>query len=368
MRRSAPAPFALALVLASLSFPPPAACGPAHVGIVSSPPGGAYRHLGASGETPLAAGTKLHPGDAVLKPAGAKPPEVIWWPYAGWKDPAASERLEVELRPPADPAGGGILESVQAYMGFVETDYAAVHGVSDEPREIRRDEKFDLESEKLSPEGASGDASAKRLAASEPAEAPTLDSAGEAAQAPPRIKAAPAPTRAGEIPRPGVDDTLIPGVDVEFRVSAGSKEERTLVIRRADGREAFRRAFTGSLRLKPEAIGLSRGETWTWEIEGAGPPVSGRMRLLPRALDARLRVDLDRLRREIPDAAERKVRIAAYLQLLSDACPGEASLYWLSLRMLDDLVVPTGASRLAAAREALRTRAIERLRRPPGGR
>jgi hypothetical protein len=173
---------------------------------------------------------------------------------------------------------------------------------------------------------------------------------------------------APDLPRPGLDDTLIPGVDVEFRAAGDPAGTRVLVFRKADGSEGFRRAFTGRLRLKPEAIGLPRDETWSWEVTGGPVPVAGRARLLAPAFDARLKADLKAMRAQIPDPVARKVKIAAYLQFLSDAYPRDARLYWLSLRMLDDLAIPAGKAALAGLREKLRARALDHFRAERTGR
>ena len=114
-----------------------------HVGIVTSMESGTFKLVNEFGENDLVKGAKLFPGDVIKKPAAAKPPEIMWWPYAGWKDPGAAEKLEVAFQPPPAPEKKGFLQKVTSFLGFVETDYATVHGVADETKEMQRENKFD---------------------------------------------------------------------------------------------------------------------------------------------------------------------------------------------------------------------------------
>ena len=346
-----------------------------HVGIVTAPDTTAYRLLRGSAETPLAKGEKLFPGDVVKKTAEAQAPDMIWWPYANWKDAAAPEQLEVAFTPPDGQNRKGFLHNVKSFLGFVETEYASVHGVADQVTEIRREDveplsleenKRDQSSESVPPTAPGpGMAPAENFQQGETKDKELQNSGASMKPRPETEKPATEKIRkplksrksSREFVWPGLDVTLLPDVPVEFRGAGSRDRKHRLVVQKSNGKEVFTREFTDRLAVKPEQIGLPKTETWTWKL-AENTAVPARLRMLSDSFVTILKADLVALKTETPDLIEQKIQTAAYLQMLSDTYPQEVSLYWLSLQTLEELKIPSNRLNLLALREQLLNRAI----------
>ena len=82
------------------------------------------------------------------------------------------------------------------------------------------------------------------------------------------------------------------------------------------------------------------GEIYRWEIEVPGVP-RGRetyaLKLLESETADLVSADLKELAEEKIGETERKLRIAAYCQFISDTYPQDVDLYWKSYRVLKGL-------------------------------
>ena len=144
-------------------------------------------------------------------------------------------------------------------------------------------------------------------------------------------------TRAGEndsLLLPGQGATLLPGQKVDY--VWGAKTGKAFIVADSNGNEIFRQHVSGQevVSFSPEEVGLSPGGKYRWAIEG----VKGLNRI--SVLDARtaelIQTGLASYSKE-KNEAEKGIKQAAYLQLMSDSYPESIDLYWLSGQILKNI-------------------------------
>jgi len=141
-------------------------------------------------------------------------------------------------------------------------------------------------------------------------------------------------------PQPGYWATAIPREPIKF--SWDRKGSKTIVFRDSSGVEVFSKSFgeKTSIDLTPQEIKMKPAEIYYWEIEIQGVPRSSEtfsLKLLENDLAELVATDLARLAEEKLADAERKLRMAAYCQFISDTYPHEVDLYWKSYMLLKEL-------------------------------
>jgi hypothetical protein len=141
-------------------------------------------------------------------------------------------------------------------------------------------------------------------------------------------------------PQPGYWATVIPGEPVRF--SWDRKGSKTIVFRNSSGVEVFSKTLGDktSIDLTPQEIKMKPAETYYWQIEIQGVPRNSEtfsLKLLEKELAELVTSDLARLAEEKLSDPERKLRMAAYCQFISDTYPREVDLYWKSYQLLREL-------------------------------
>jgi hypothetical protein len=155
-----------------------------------------------------------------------------------------------------------------------------------------------------------------------------------------RHEPVPVVTRGGDsVMQPNNNATMMVGKKTLF-VAEG---EQPLKIAFANdrGEEIFSRSLPASLsiELTPEEIGLRPGDAYTWRIVGTKSSEPMKIRLLDAATAKQVTEDLEKAAEETVCRcdAERSIKQAAYLQLISDADPANIDLYWLSFRLIEGI-------------------------------
>jgi hypothetical protein len=144
----------------------------------------------------------------------------------------------------------------------------------------------------------------------------------------------------GYVPQPGYWATILPEEAVEF--SWDRPGSRRIVFRDPSGVEVFSKVLgeEASIKLTAREIAMRPGEIYRWEIEAPGVP-RGRetyaLKLLESGTADLVGVDLKELAEEKIGGTERKLRIAAYCQFISDTYPEDVDLYWKSYQVLKEL-------------------------------
>jgi hypothetical protein len=166
------------------------------------------------------------------------------------------------------------------------------------------------------------------------------------------------------IPQPGYWATVMPGEAIEFSWDkAGGK---TIVFRDSSGATIFSKALgeKTSIELTPREIAMRPAEIYRWEIEIPGVP-EGRetyaLKLLEDDMAERVAADLDKLAKGKLGDAEKKLRISAYCQFISDTYPREADLYWRSYQVLKGLDRTGLTAEQNDLAQALRDRCIQHI-------
>lgn len=136
------------------------------------------------------------------------------------------------------------------------------------------------------------------------------------------------------VPLPGFSVTLLAGEPVQF--TWGNVNGQTLIFQDEHQNTIFRKSITElrSIRLSPEEIGLTPGQSYTWKVDGL--PGSCQVVLLGPEIFKQVDGDLQKIDGVPGSAGEKILRKAAYLQLVSDVYPSKIDLYWLSYRLLED--------------------------------
>ncbi|MCK4761254.1 MAG: hypothetical protein KAW12_03580 [Candidatus Aminicenantes bacterium] len=135
---------------------------------------------------------------------------------------------------------------------------------------------------------------------------------------------------------PGENATVIPGQKICFHSRDKSKE---VVVKEWRGKEIFRKKITGkSICLLPKTVGIVQDKVYTWAVvNGAEVFYRSMIKLLDRETGRVIGKDLERIESEAISDERKKIKKAAYLQLMSDMYPGQVNLYWLSYRFLKDI-------------------------------
>jgi len=166
------------------------------------------------------------------------------------------------------------------------------------------------------------------------------------------------------IPQPGPWATVMPGDAVEF--SCERKGTKTIVFRDSSGALVFSKALgeETAVKLTPQDISMRPSETYSWEIEIPGVP-RGRetysLRLLGNEMAELVAIDLKKLGEEELGDRERKLKVAAYCQFISDTYPREADLYWKSYQVLKELDEAGSTAAENDLAQALRDRYIQHI-------
>ena len=137
-------------------------------------------------------------------------------------------------------------------------------------------------------------------------------------------------------PMPGYGATLLPGVPARF---AWCGKGKTILFKSGDGKVIYRASVEGKseIPLTPEEIGLKRGITYTWEIDGIDVDELYQVRLIDKKLGDMVQMDLAEIDGTgAVEMNEKVIRMAVYLQMISDLYPKEADLYWQSIQLLGD--------------------------------
>lgn len=137
------------------------------------------------------------------------------------------------------------------------------------------------------------------------------------------------------LPMPGYNATLLPNETVVFSWPTGGT---TFLIVDKKWYQHVRIPLSGerSVSLTPERIGIKQGETYTWQVDGSGSDEIYQIRLANPDYTTLVREGLSAIDKTTPEAEERTVRKAAYLQLLSDIYPKNLDLYWLSAQLIEN--------------------------------
>lgn len=225
---------------------------------------------------------QLLQGDTVVKLPDAGMVKIKWAPYASGKKLDKTTILAV-FEPPEKKKE--VLQGVREMLGFVKTKHSVTVGAT------------------------RGDDSALR------------------------------------VPQPGDGATLLAGRKTQFVATRG--RPGAIVFRDRNGAEVIRKEVTGpvpSISIDMGEIGFRAGEEYTWRFKGGREEKWKVVRLLGND-DAKMVQDaLQEIAREPGSDAQKGIRTAAFLQLISDAYPGEIDLYWLSYQTLLDVRAKTGVT------------------------
>jgi hypothetical protein len=234
---------------------------------------------------------KLYPGDKILKPGKINSVQVDFRPYA--KAVKKSDgSLVIVFKPPGRMNKENFLEKIGKFLGLVKVNFYEQYGAS------RAMEWIDL---------------------------------------------------------PGENATVIPGQKIDFSYRYIGKEIAFKTLR---GKEIFRKKIEkDQLSLTPEEIGLVPSGIYIWEPLGEGSryaaqtngvdfhSVPGKgaasyrytMKLSSKKDGDLIGNDLKKIDSEKISEDEKKLKKAAYLQMMSDLYPTEINLYWLSYRFIMEI-------------------------------
>jgi hypothetical protein len=157
---------------------------------------------------------------------------------------------------------------------------------------------------------------------------------------------------------PGENATVMTGQRIIFNNPYNGK---TIVFKEFRGKEIFRKNIGAKeVSLTPGDIGMESSKIYTWEIvDKAEVLYRSKIKLLSKRDEDLVKKDLKKIDDEKISADEKKVKKAAYLQLMSDLYPGEINLFWLSYQLLKDSNIKNEEAGEKAA--ALERRAIKYL-------
>ncbi len=329
------------------------------VGIVLKAPSDACRLVRAESELAVTKGMKLFPGDVFKKPAAEAAPEVKWWPYASWGKTESEDKLVVAFAPPGSKDKKGMVDQLKSYMGFVDTEFETVHGVSDMPSETRREQPGEVKDsfdEQASDHSLDAAGPSKGAESSPPAASPgsvpqpaasELEAgpgAGDMAK-PSAVQSLSGKEKAGgqkkkrsEYPQPGYKASLMGKVAIRFACDPAQGVPTSIVFTDEAGKEVFKRPATGSVNLKAEEIGIEPGKVYRWRFEGVSGEKDKEVRLIDPETMKTVREDFNRIASETADPVQKKLQQAAYLQFVSDLGGTGTDLYWLSFKLLTELL------------------------------
>ena len=142
-------------------------------------------------------------------------------------------------------------------------------------------------------------------------------------------------------PLPGFKASLLPGEPVSFVWPYPTGRVITFNINK--GPEVFRRNVIGvtSMVVTPEELNLKPFQDLSWHVVGMRG--SFIISLVDGFSNRQILQDLQQIDEETGDDNYKKVKKAAYLQLVSDVNPDSIDLYWKSHNILQS--VPSGTDR-----------------------
>lgn len=217
---------------------------------------------------------QLYKGDQITKLPNVRALKIKWAPYASGKELDAT-RLLVNFDPPENRKG--ILGNVKEMVGLVKTKHSVMIGAT-------RGDDYEL-----------------------------------------------------KIPQPGNHATVILGQKITFTTERGSG--KYIVFKDSRGKEVSKKDLKGasSIQLTPEEIEIKSSEAYSWSISGSRNDRQFTMKLLNNEMSQQISEDLREIDREGLSEAEKGIKKAAYLQLMSDAYPQDIDLYWLSYQVLKEI-------------------------------
>jgi hypothetical protein len=168
----------------------------------------------------------------------------------------------------------------------------------------------------------------------------------------------------GYVPQPGFWATILPGEAVEF--SWDRRGATRIVFRDPAGVEVFSKVLgeKASIALTSQDIPMRPGEIYRWEVEVPGVP-RGRetyaLKLLESDTAKLIDSELKELAEEMIGETERKLRIAAYCQFVSDTYPQDVDLYWKSFQVLNGLDTTGMTAEEKDTAHALRDRCLQHI-------
>ncbi len=157
---------------------------------------------------------------------------------------------------------------------------------------------------------------------------------------------------------PGENATVMTGQRIIFSNPYNGK---TIVFKELRGKEIFRKNIGAKeVSLTPGDIGMEPSKIYTWEIGDKAEVLHrSKIKLLSEKDEDLVKKDLKKIDAEKISADEKKVKKAAYLQLMSYLYPREINLFWLSYQLIKDLNIKNEKTEEKAA--ALERRAIKYL-------
>ncbi len=157
---------------------------------------------------------------------------------------------------------------------------------------------------------------------------------------------------------PGENATVMTGQRIIFNNPYSGK---TIVFKEFRGKEIFRKHIGAKeVSLTPGDIGMESSKIYSWEIVDKTKVLyRSKIKLLSKKDEDLVKKDLKKIDAEKISADEKRVKKAAYLQLMSDLYPREINLFWLSYRLLKDSNIKNEETEEKAA--ALERRAVKYL-------
>jgi len=248
----------------------------------------------------------LYPGDKLIKPNDIDSVRMDFLPYAE-AEKKNNSSVVIVFKPPVDKTS--IFAKIGKFLGLTRVDFFEVTGAS---RSIRVD-FFEVTGALRSIE---------------------------------------------RICIPGENATVITGQRIIFSNPYNGK---TIVFKEFRGKEIFRKNIGAKdVSLTPDDIGMESSKIYTWEIVDKSEVLyRSKIKLLSKKDEDLVKKDLKKIDDEKISADEKKVKKAAYMQLMSDLYPREINLFWLSYQLIKDSNIKNEETEEKAG--ALERRAIKYL-------
>jgi len=135
-----------------------------------------------------------------------------------------------------------------------------------------------------------------------------------------------------QFPRPGYYATLLPDQTANF--GWGNANGQTLILCDKSGKEIYARDVQNltQLDINPKDLGLISGNAYSWKVKGI--PETYKIKILETSALSVINLDLKQMDAESGSDDDKRIKKAAYLQLMSDIFPEKLDLYWLSYQLL----------------------------------
>ena len=136
-------------------------------------------------------------------------------------------------------------------------------------------------------------------------------------------------------PLPGFRASLLPGEPVSFSWSRLTGKK--IIFKITNGPEVFRRNVvdTASVDIRPEELNIMPSQDLAWYVYGVHGSFT--VSLIDLASSSRIFQDIHQIDEEKKNENYKKIKKAAYFQLISDVFPGNIDLYWQSHNMLQSI-------------------------------